>query len=324
MKETLLAIVRVGLPLTVTASMLAQGMTIAPSRLVLFGQRPMLMLRSLVVVLVLVPLVVLVILLLFEPAPEVTIGLSILAASPAAPLMLVKIPRKGGSLSYITCLHLSLALLALLTVPVTLDLFSRVLGFQAEVGVSAVARVVGMTILVPICLGMLIQALFPGIAGTIGPALARICAIALMVLILCVVGLTYGLLLRMNPGAYLVMALVVAASIGIGHGLGPQDPQERTTLAIESAARHPGLALTIATLNFSPDKALPVLVPYLAVFVGVSTIYLHLRKRPFPRPALPGEDQTPQDQLRADQRRTGRDACGHDSATGSENKGNGR
>ena len=279
MKETILAIVKIGLPLTVMASMFAQGMIIALSHMVLFRQQPVLMLRSLAVVLFLVPLAVLVILILLKPPPAVTIGLSILAASPAAPLMLVKIPKKGGSLAYMAGLHLCLALLALFTVPLTLDLFARLLGFHAEVGVIAVARVVGITILLPVCLGILVQTLFPRVAGTIGPALAKICALALMALILCVVALTYSFLLKMDHMSYLVLALVVTASIGIGHGLGPRDPQERTTLAMESAARHPGLALTIASLNFSPDKALPVLVPYLAVFAGVSTIYLHLRKR---------------------------------------------
>jgi BASS family bile acid:Na+ symporter len=74
------------------------------------------------------------------------------------------------------------------------------------------------------------------------------------------------------------MAGVVAVSIAIGHWLGPRDPEEQTTLAIESAARHPGLAMTIAALNFNPQKTLPVLVPYLVVFMVVTTIYLQWRK----------------------------------------------
>jgi BASS family bile acid:Na+ symporter len=311
-KETILAIVKIGLPLTVTVSMFAQGLTIALSHMVLFRQQPVLMLRSLAVVLFLVPLAVVVILILLKPSPAVTIGLSILAACPAAPLMLIKIPGKGGSLAYMAVLHLSLALLALLTVPLTLDLFSRVLGFHAEVGVLAVARVAGMTILLPVCLGIVVRTLFPHVSGAIGPALARICKAALMALILCVVALTYDLLLRMNPRSYLVMAMVVVISIGIGHALGPRDPQERTTLAIESAARHPGLALTIASLNFSPDKALPVLVPYMVVFMVFTTIYLRWRKQHIPGQAHTGQPQK------------GRNAGGNGSTTGIENRVKGR
>ena len=80
--------------------------------------------------------------------------------------------------------------------------------------------------------------------------------------------------MKMDLWSYFVMAVVVAVSIAIGHWLGPRDAEERTTLTIESAARHPGLAMTIATLHFNPQKALPVLIPYLIVFMVVTTVYL--------------------------------------------------
>ena len=89
-----------------------------------------------------------------------------------------------------------------------------------------------------------------------------------------VVAVTSGLLMKMDLWSYFVMAVVIAVSIAIGNWLGPRDAEERTTLAIESAARHPGLAMTIAALHFNPQKALPVLIPYLIVFMVVTTVYL--------------------------------------------------
>ena len=50
-------------------------------------------------------------------------------------------------------------------------------------------------------------------------------------------------------------------------------------LAVESGVRHPVLAITIAASNFSPQKTLPVLVPYMVVFIVVTTVYLLWRKR---------------------------------------------
>ena len=141
------------------------------------------------------------------------------------------------------------------------------------------ARVVGMTILLPVCLGILIRSFFPKVADTIGPPLAKVGGVVLLILVLFVVAMTYGLLMKMDLWSYFVMAIVVTVSIAIGHWLGPRDAEEQTTLAIESAARHPGLAMTIAALNFSPQKTLPVLVPYLVVFMVVTTIYLQWRKR---------------------------------------------
>jgi len=296
MKELILNIVKIGLPLSVVVSMFAQGLRIVPGQLaLLFRERPLLMLRSLVAVLVLVPLAAFVIILLLKPSHDVAIGLAILVASPAAPMMLVKVPKKGGSLAYMASLHLSLALLTLLTVPITLDLLSKALGFQVEVGVLAVARVVGMTILLPVCLGILIRSFFPKVADTIGPPLAKVGGVVLLILVLFVVAMTYGLLMKMDLWSYFVMAIVVTVSIAIGHWLGPRDAEEQTTLAIESAARHPGLAMTIAALNFSPQKTLPVLVPYMVVFIVVTTVYLLWRKRRLAerstQPTRPGDAQ---------------------------------
>jgi predicted Na+-dependent transporter len=66
-------------------------------------------------------------------------------------------------------------------------------------------------------------------------------------------------------------------NLAIGHLLGPNDPSERTTLAMETGARNIGLALTIGALNFSQQKALAVLVPYIFLFVIMSTVYLKWR-----------------------------------------------
>lgn len=278
-KDIILEIVKIGFPLSVIASMFAQGLSIVSTDLLVFRQRPVLMLRSLMVVLILVPLAVFAIVLLLDPARDVAIGMAILVSSPAAPMLLVKVPRKGGRLAYMACLHLSLALLAILTVPISLNLFSLALGFHAEVGVFAVSKVVGMTILVPVCLGILTRHLFAQAAESIAPTLGRVAGRGLLVLGLFVVAMAYRTLLEMDLWSYLVMTVVVAVAISIGHCLGPPNAEERTTLAMESAGRHPGLAMTIAVLNFSPEQALPVLIPYLIVFMLLSTAYLQWRKR---------------------------------------------
>lgn len=279
MQETLLTIVRIGMPLSVMTSMFAQGLTILPGQLHQFKERPWLMLGSLGMVLVLVPATALALIVLLKPAPAVAIGLSILLASPAAPMMLVKVPKKGGNLAYLASLHLCLALLALLSVPVTLMLFSKALSFQVDVNVFALARVVCLTIFVPVGLGIVVRSYFSKVADRIAPALARGAGIALLVLGLVVLAMVYRLLLKMEPWSYFVMAAVVIVSLAIGHWLGPHDAHERTTLAMECAARHPGLAMTIATLNFNPQQALPVLIPYLIVFMVITTVYLQWRNR---------------------------------------------
>jgi predicted Na+-dependent transporter len=75
------------------------------------------------------------------------------------------------------------------------------------------------------------------------------------------------------------MAVFIIVNLGMGLVLGPHNANERTTLAMESGARNIGLALTIAVLNFNRERALPVLVPYIIMFVLISSIFLRWRSR---------------------------------------------
>jgi BASS family bile acid:Na+ symporter len=279
MKEVLFDIIKIGLPLSIMGTVFVQVLMLAPGQqLAFFKEHPLLMLRSLVVVLVLVPIAALAVILLLKPSPAIVIGLAILAASPAAPFQFRNIAQQGGSLVYLGTLHVSLALLAIITVPAVLYLLSHALGFQAEVGVFQVAKTVGQTIFLPVILGRVVRAFFPKAADKIGPALGKVAKIAVYVLALPVLVKTSELFLKMGLWSYVVIAIFIIANLAIGHVLGSRDAQERTTLAMESGARNFGLAVTIGVLNFSREEALPVFIPYMILFVVISTIYLKWRK----------------------------------------------
>ena len=184
MAENILHIIKIIVPLSVIANMFGLGLEVLWSEVESFKNRRLLILRSIAMVVLLVPLAALGIILLLKPVPAVAVGLAILLASPAAPIQLVRVASKGGSVPYMVTLHLCLALLALLTVPATLYVFSLVLGFQIEVGVLAVAKVVGITILVPVGGGILLRSFSPRIADAIGPAVTIVARIVLLISIL--------------------------------------------------------------------------------------------------------------------------------------------
>jgi len=176
-------------------------------------------------------------------------------------------------------LHLSLAALAFLTVPVVLYLLSIPLGFHADVDLGAMAWILARTILVPIGLGMAVRAFFPRFADRAGPVLSKAGTVGLAVVVLFALAAFYPALLKMDRWSYLVIVAVSAVALAIGHLLGPHDPHEKTTLAVECGVRHPVLAITIAAANFSPQKALPVLIPCVITFIVVAMVYLVWRGR---------------------------------------------
>ena len=281
MKETVVPILKVVATVSVVLIMFAQGLGITPNMVVAyFKERPWLMLRSLVAALVLVPAAALALILVLKPAAGVAIGLAILVACPPAPMMLSAAPRKGGaSAPFMASLHLSLAALAFLTVPAVLSLLSRPLGFNADVDLGVMFGILSRTILLPVGLGLIVRALFGASADRLGTVLVKAGNVGLVVVVVFILVAFYPALRNMDRWSYLVIAAVSATALAIGHALGPADRQERTALAIECAVRHPALAITIGSTNFSPEKALPVLVPCVLTFILVATIYLSWRGR---------------------------------------------
>jgi BASS family bile acid:Na+ symporter len=279
MPDLILWAIKFGLFAGTIVLMFAQGLDIPLNHLAYFRKHPGLLLRSLIAVVVLVPAAALLIILLIRPSSAVMVGLAILAASPAAPQMIVSIPKAGGKLAYTASLHLVLGILSLVTTPVILALLAVALNFQASVHPFEIAELVGTSLFIPLLLGILFLAGFPRAASSIRMPLIIIGQAISLLTIALILYLKYHALLQMDLRSYSAMAMMIVVALGIGHFLAPRQPEERTTLALESAARHPGLAFLIAALNFPLEKALPVFIPYLVVFAVVSLLYIQWRKR---------------------------------------------
>ncbi|HZZ68980.1 MAG TPA: hypothetical protein VFE18_12475 [Phenylobacterium sp.] len=281
MKDLIIHIIRIVAPLSVALVVFAQGLGISPRRvLAYFREQPRLLLRSLFASIVLVPIVALALILVLKPPLPVAIGLAILVSCPPAPMMISATPKLGrGSAPFMASLHLSLAAVAIITVPTVLYLLSIPLGFRATVSLPAMLWILARTIVLPLILGLAIHHLAPQFAESRARAFALAGTIGVAVVIVIAVVALFPLLLKMDPRSYLVMALVGAAALAIGHLVGPPDPAEKTALAVECGVRHPVLSLTIGTESFSQAQALPVLVPCVLTFIFMAMIYLVVRGR---------------------------------------------
>jgi bile acid:Na+ symporter, BASS family len=263
---------------SVVSFMFSRGLRTRIGDLGYFGNRPGLLVRSLLSVDVLAPLIALAVVMLIRPASPTAIGLLLLAASPAAPLVLKKIARAGGKSEYAVSLHLVLASLAILTTPVTLSLLSGVAGIRQEIHPLTVAGQVGASILVPIIAGIIIRWLFPALAERMAGPLENLSNITLVLAVLLVLLITYHLLWMLDIRSYVAIALTIAGALIAGHLMASGRQEEQTTLALESATRNVGLALLIASTSAPIENALPVLVPYLVTSAAVGLIYVRYQK----------------------------------------------
>jgi predicted Na+-dependent transporter len=188
--------------------------------------------------------------------------------------------KKGGDPAFMATLHLSMALLAVVTVPAVLQALVVSLGVTVRVDLAALLSVLAKTILLPMGLGLTINALSPQWSARAAPLLGKIGSVGLLLVVIAIAGVLYTSLLGMDAGSYAVIATIAVAALAIGHFMiGAQYGDKRTVLAVECAVRHPGLAIAIGTTNFTAQQTLPVLVPCIVTFMLVANIYLFLRAR---------------------------------------------
>lgn len=281
MRDLIIEGLKIIAPLSVALIVFASALGISPAAVVaFFKDRPIVMLRSLVAALLLVPAAALALILVLQPARAVAVGLAILVACPPAPLMIKAAPKKGGDPAFIASLHLSLAALAVVTVPAVLQALATALGFSASVDPFALLSIVAKTILLPIGLGLAGRALFPAWADRLAAPLGKAGSVGLLVVVIALVGVLYRALLAMDAWSYAVIAAAAVAALGVGHlMIGSQYAEKKTVLAVECAVRHPGLAVAIGTANFTAQETLPVLVPCIVTFMVIANGYLFLRAR---------------------------------------------
>jgi BASS family bile acid:Na+ symporter len=273
---TLLYLVKI----TIFTLMLDIGLTIPLGQLTSLWRRPALLLRSLIAVLLLVPVVVLLLLWVLDLPRAVVTGLAVLAAAPGAPLTTMRSQMAGGSTPYSASLQLTLALLAVLTTPLTLALFHAMFVLEtAGLPSLEVARQVAMVQFLPVSMGLLVRRFVPRLAGVAARPLTVLANVLFVLLIAAILVPSMRMILHFGALPALAVVLMVGMSLAIGDLLGGAVPDERAALAVASIARNVGLALFITVLNRVEQAVLPTLVSYMILGAIVAVPYSGWSKR---------------------------------------------
>ncbi|MGZ3421176.1 MAG: bile acid:sodium symporter family protein [Polyangiales bacterium] len=277
---------KIGLIAAIFATMCAEGMRIVPADLGAVWRRPSKLLRGLAAVVVLVPIMALLTIALVQPSRGVAVALAFLASAPLAPFVLTKLARTGEDFRLAASLHMTLAAFSIVTAPVALMVMGHIVGLPATVAPPlSIAQRVFVSLFLPFGIGIGIRGAFPRHAVRLQRwfQLAGGTLLLVMVAVLVVAG--RSIFLRFGLRDYVAMALFCVLALASGHFMAAHD-DERTTYALESAARNPGVALFMATSSLGPVRG-AVLLPYLLVFVIVSSLYTAVRKRAIAHPAGP-------------------------------------
>src|SRR5262249_39429727 len=235
LRMDLVQLIRLALTASILLLVFALGLRATAEDATYVLRRPALILRGFLAMGVIVPAVAATLAALFHLARPVEIAMVAMAVSPVPPILPGKQLKLGGRSHYVFGLLVAAALLAVIYVPLAIEVLGWLFRREAHVGAGVVARVVGITVLLPLAAGLIVHRVAPMVAERIAPSAARLGNVLLVAGLLAVlITVGPGVVYLIGNGTVLVIAAVVAAGLTAGHWLGGPDPDDRTALAIAS------------------------------------------------------------------------------------------
>jgi bile acid:Na+ symporter, BASS family len=248
---------------------LSLGMSATWDAATFLFRHPRLLIRSIIARNVIIPLAAIAMVKIFAFHQAVAITIGVLAATPVPPLIPKSLLKAAARDCYVFGLLISQAALAIVTVPLIIELYNASFARELHFGPMDVAKVVFKTVLLPIGAGILISELFGDTPRLVGRWIGMVGNVLLICAALPLLIFAWtALQVLVGEGVLAGLAALVIIGLAAGHLLGGPEEHDRTALALATASAHPGVAIAIAGAN-RPQQ--------LKLVAGAVIIYLILR-----------------------------------------------
>lgn len=264
---------------TVFTVMFDLGLAIVPGEFRWVFHHPSFLLKGLFSVLVAVPALAWLVARALDLPRPAEVGIMLMAISPGAPVALRRSLGAGGHRSFAPALQIAVAVFAVVSMPLWIAAFDEYYGANATADPRHLARQVFTAQLLPLSLGMLMRRLAAARAAWLEPRLRRVGGVLLVILLVLALINIWQVVVDAGLRVSFAIALATALALLVGHLLGGPDPATRTATAISTAARNPGLALLVATLNSASPAITAAILAYFAVAALTVIPYVVWRKR---------------------------------------------
>jgi len=244
-------------------------------------RRPVKLAKALLAMNILMPLFAVAFVLSLNLPHGVEVALMALAVSPVPPILPRKLRKAGATESDTIGLLVAIGILAIVFVPIAMEILERVFHVPLRMTFASIAGLVFMTILLPLLLGIAVHTLAPVLAERLVNPIARIGTIGLLLSAVAILFSGAPAIWELvGNGTLVALAAFVVGGLLIGHLVGGPKPENRAGLALATASRHPGIAIALAVTNFPEEKlAISAVLLYLLVNILVSIPYLMWTKR---------------------------------------------
>jgi BASS family bile acid:Na+ symporter len=209
----------------------------------------------------------------------VAAGIVLMAISPGAPVALRRAIDAGGHAQFTPALHLSIVILAIVTVPLSVSVMSAIFSVHAVLSPLDVARQVFVAQFLPLGIGAIVRIRWPSMAAWLSPRLTRISNVMLAVLGLVCIAVLGPAVVRIGWMPTVAGIVLTLAALVVGAAFAGRDSSVRTAGAIGAAMRNPGLALVIATVNHARPAVTASVFGYALGLAAVVTAFVVWRQR---------------------------------------------
>ncbi len=289
--QEILQLVHIALPASLILIVLALGLRCTWGDVTFLFREPPLLVRSLLSMNVVLPVVAVLVATTFDLKPPVKVALFVMAVSPVPPVLPPKLLKLVTRDDYVWGLLVASSLFAIVLIPLILAIVGGVLGRDWRVDPALVASSVGASVLLPLGVGLVIRHFFPGFANRITRTISAIGVVLLLAASIAIIATgwrAFGELI--GDGTLLAFVALALSGLLVGHLLGGPRGDDRTVLALSSAARHPGVAIVIGAALFPDQKKLIAVAVLLDLIVAtIATIpYTRWRRKLHEKRALGG------------------------------------
>ena len=205
------------------------------------------------------------------------IGLLLVATAAGAPFVIKLTQVANGDLALASGLLVLLVVVTIGYMPIVVPLIAP----GAEVSAISIAMPLVLTMLLPLVIGLFIDAKFESWADRLQPLMNKASSSALVVLLVTTLLTNFGRILNVfGTGAILAAVLFITGSFGVGYLLGMTGRGTREEMGLATAQRNIAAATVVATQSFGdPDTLVMVVVTSLVAMIILFPLAGALRKR---------------------------------------------
>jgi BASS family bile acid:Na+ symporter len=277
---TIAQLIPIVIAISIVLTVFAFGLNASLEDAIWLFRKPGLFVRSIFSMNVLMVILAIIAAKLFDIDNALETAIIALALSPVPPIFPKKQRKVGATDSYAVALLVSASLVSIVLIPIWSELLGIIFNFEAHLGLNKILPIVFLKILLPLFAGIVVHRIAPQFADRAARLISLVAMILLVIGVLPVLFISYRAMWAMVGNGVLV-AVILFAVVGItaGHLLGGPDPDDRSILALATSTRHPGLAITIAALNFPDRKGAVLIVVLFHLIVGAIVAIPYIKWR---------------------------------------------